>query len=200
MSKKKYYAVRKGHNIGIYMTWDECKAQVNGFSGAEYKSFTNLEDAHEYMNVQKKKIDTSLMAYVDGSFNKETSTSGYGLALVVDNEIIYCDKKSFPGHPYNSHRNVFGEIKGAEAAILTAIEKGYKSVCIAYDYEGIEHWATGNWKTNYDLTREYRANFIEYSKQIDISFKKIKAHASEENGGDKFNDFVDTLAKASVGI
>ena len=56
MSKKKYYAVRKGHNIGIYMTWDECKAQVNGFSGAEYKSFTNLEDAHEYMNVQKKKL------------------------------------------------------------------------------------------------------------------------------------------------
>lgn len=196
----KYYAVRKGRNVGIYKTWDECKEQVHGFKGPEYKSFKTLQEAKDYISVEKKAIDTSLMAYVDGSFNKETSTSGYGLALVVDGEVIYSEKKSFPGHPYNSHRNVFGEVKGSEAAILAAIERGFKTVCVAYDYEGIEHWATGNWKTNYDLTKEYRANFLEYSKKIDISFKKIKAHACESEGGDKFNDLVDKLAKESVGL
>ena len=35
----KYYAVKKGKTLGIYKSWDECKAQVDGFSGAEYKSF-----------------------------------------------------------------------------------------------------------------------------------------------------------------
>lgn len=54
LSKKKFYAVRKGYNIGIYNTWDECKKQVNGFSGAEYKSFTLLEEANEYMGIKKK--------------------------------------------------------------------------------------------------------------------------------------------------
>ena len=36
---KKYYAVRKGLNPGIYNTWDECRKNVIGFSGAIYKSF-----------------------------------------------------------------------------------------------------------------------------------------------------------------
>ena len=33
---------------GIYKTWDECKAQVNGFSGASYKGFATLAEAEEY--------------------------------------------------------------------------------------------------------------------------------------------------------
>ena len=35
MAKKKnnFYAVKQGKNKGIYKTWDECKAQVEGFSG-----------------------------------------------------------------------------------------------------------------------------------------------------------------------
>lgn len=45
----KYYAVRKGLTPGIYFTWDECKRNVDGFSGAEYKSFKTIEDAKEYM-------------------------------------------------------------------------------------------------------------------------------------------------------
>ena len=35
----KYYAVKVGKTPGIYQTWDECKANVDGFSGALYKSF-----------------------------------------------------------------------------------------------------------------------------------------------------------------
>lgn len=197
---KKFYAVRKGELSGIYTTWDECKKQVQGFKGAEYKSFETLEDAKNYINIVPKEIDTALTAYVDGSFNKDTFTAGYGLALVVNNEIIYSDKKSFPGHPYNVHRNVFGEVKGSEEAIKLAIEKGYKSVCITYDYKGIECWATGEWKTNHDLTKEYRENFIKFSKEIDIYFKKVKAHASEADGGHKYNDYVDKLAKEAVGV
>ena len=53
MAKKKIYAVRKGHKTGLFYTWDECKKQVNGFSGAEYKSFQTLDEAYEYMGVKK---------------------------------------------------------------------------------------------------------------------------------------------------
>ena len=41
----KYYAVRKGTVTGIFRTWEECKKNVHGYSGAEYKSFKTLEDA-----------------------------------------------------------------------------------------------------------------------------------------------------------
>ena len=46
---RKYYAVRKGRDIGIYETWEECKAIVQGVK-SEYRSFRNLAEAVEYMD------------------------------------------------------------------------------------------------------------------------------------------------------
>lgn len=50
----KFYAVKKGRTPGIYRTWDEAKQQVDGFSGAEYKSFKNITDAIDYLGWQEK--------------------------------------------------------------------------------------------------------------------------------------------------
>ncbi|RIB26388.1 hypothetical protein C2G38_2064978 [Gigaspora rosea] len=38
-TKPGYYAVKIGRQPGIYLTWDECLAQVKGFSGSKYKKF-----------------------------------------------------------------------------------------------------------------------------------------------------------------
>jgi viroplasmin and RNaseH domain-containing protein len=35
----KYYAVKKGKVPGIYFNWNDCKAMVDGYQGAVYKSF-----------------------------------------------------------------------------------------------------------------------------------------------------------------
>jgi len=43
--KKKYYTVWKGHHPGVFETWDDCKAQIKGFDGAQYKSFSTFEAA-----------------------------------------------------------------------------------------------------------------------------------------------------------
>jgi len=43
----KYYVVEKGKNTGIFLSWNECKEQVNGFKGSIFKSYTNLKDAEE---------------------------------------------------------------------------------------------------------------------------------------------------------
>ena len=45
MQKRKYYVVWKGVEPGIYDSWDESKKQVDGFSGALYKSFATKEEA-----------------------------------------------------------------------------------------------------------------------------------------------------------
>ncbi|HLF88540.1 MAG TPA: ribonuclease H family protein [Anaerolineales bacterium] len=49
MSKQKYYVVWKGRQPGVYASWDACKAQVEGFQNAKYKSFpTRAEAEHAY--------------------------------------------------------------------------------------------------------------------------------------------------------
>jgi len=51
--RKQYYAVRNGREPGIYRTWEECKAQVDGYANAQYKGFGSLEEAEEYMGYVK---------------------------------------------------------------------------------------------------------------------------------------------------
>lgn len=48
--KQKVYAVRVGRQVGIFDNWDDCRASVNGFSQAEYKSFYDIADAFAYMD------------------------------------------------------------------------------------------------------------------------------------------------------
>ena len=43
--KKKFYVVWKGKEIGVFDSWDKCKKQIQGFTGAQYKSFSTKEAA-----------------------------------------------------------------------------------------------------------------------------------------------------------
>ncbi|CAG8584525.1 28820_t:CDS:2 [Racocetra persica] len=48
-TKPGYYAVRKGRKTGIYLTWDECKVQVNKFHNAMYKKFPTRTEAQNFI-------------------------------------------------------------------------------------------------------------------------------------------------------
>jgi ribonuclease HI len=52
MARQKYYAVRCGRRCGIFYKWEDCKEQVIGFSGAQYKSFKTREEANAYLQQQ----------------------------------------------------------------------------------------------------------------------------------------------------
>lgn len=45
--KKKYYTVWKGHHTGVFESWDDCKAQIKDFEGAQYKSFETFDAAKQ---------------------------------------------------------------------------------------------------------------------------------------------------------
>ncbi len=46
MAKKvKFYAVWSGREKGVFNSWDDCKKQVDGFDGAQYKSFESKTEA-----------------------------------------------------------------------------------------------------------------------------------------------------------
>lgn len=90
MAKNKLYAVRIGRIPGIYTDWSQCESQIKGFSGAEYKSFTNIDDANEYMNpIPAIFIDTCPECGVKGSLEVVSATCYLkGVALESDGFVI----------------------------------------------------------------------------------------------------------------
>jgi Predicted double-stranded RNA/RNA-DNA hybrid binding protein len=83
-----FYAVKKGRNIGIYDTWEDCKREVEGFSGAVYKKFSTYEQAQAFINKDSNDDDNDMIinedtavAYIDGSFDLKTKTFGYGAVV-----------------------------------------------------------------------------------------------------------------------
>lgn len=204
----KYYAVKKGKVPGIYLSWNDCKAMVDGYPGAVYKSFKTIEEAEKFVtgekiisgmkasgkNTSESGETCSTYAFVDGSFNKATHTYGYGGFLVTDNE-KYVLQGADNDAEMATMRNVAGEIKGAEAAVKKAIELGIKELVIYYDYMGIEMWAAGAWKRNKAGTIAYHDYIMSVREQIKLTFVKVKGHSGVEG-----NEEADKLAKQAVGI
>jgi len=51
MAKKtKFYVVWKGKHPGIFESWEDCKAQIQGVKGAQYKSFATFGEAKKAYN------------------------------------------------------------------------------------------------------------------------------------------------------
>jgi len=54
MAKNKYYVVWQGRTCGVFDNWNDCKAQVDGFESAKYKSFETKPEAEKaYVNGYK---------------------------------------------------------------------------------------------------------------------------------------------------
>lgn len=192
----KIYAVKKGRRIGLFYTWDECKLQIDGFSGAEYKSFTKIKDANEYLG----KINTInaisendiVSVYVDGSYDEISRMFSYGIVFIINNEQIVFSK-ALSNKDLAGMRNVAGEIKGSENAMRYCIENNIKKLNLYYDYEGIEKWCTEEWKATKKGTQQYRDYYNQIKNRLNINFIKVKAHS-----GNKYNELADNLAKEAL--
>ncbi len=212
----KFYAVRKGKSTGIFFTWDECKKQVDGYSGAEYKSFKTLEEAGAYLGLQTgsskasetknadvpgdvAKPDSSedtgwVEAYVDGSYYHPTKEYSFGVVILKDGqECTYFEKDN--DEELATMRNVAGEIKGAQYAMQYALDNGIAKLRIYHDYEGIAKWCTGAWKTNKEGTKAYRAFYESIADKVQVEFVKVAGHT-----GVKYNEMADHLAKEALGL
>lgn len=197
---KKYYAVRAGRETGIFETWADCQKQTTGFKSAAFKSFLTRAEAEAYLAGENSLAEEHLLeadsavAYVDGSYHKETKAFSCGAVLFVNGQELHFSEK-FEDAALAEMHNVAGEIKGAETVMTYCIENGIPAVVLYHDYEGVAKWATGEWKANKPGTIAYRDFCREAAQRLKFRFVKVKGHS-----GDKYNDLADRLAKDALGI
>ena len=167
----KFYAVKNGRKVGIFSTWEECQKQVVGFKGAIYKSFKTKEEAEAYLNEREiisekpEKVE-GVYAYIDGSYDRIND--------MVNNNSKYAEE-------------------AAKFVMWYAVDKKISEITLFYDYQGIESWATGKWKTNLDYTKNYKEFADKVSTRVKVNFVKVKAHTGVE-----LNERVDKLAKEAI--
>ncbi len=219
MAAKKVYAVRKGKKTGIFETWEECKASVDGYPGAEYKGFPNRAEAEAYCfgkslfetvaplqesmseNLPEKKQEfhaevlheDELIAYVDGSYEHSLQKYAFGCVFLVPGGTIYVENGSGSNPESAKLRNVTGEMLGSMFAVRFAIKNGFRKIELRYDYEGVEKWVTGAWKSKTELTQKYAQSMRMWGTQIQIKFTKVLAHSNVY-----FNEMADKLAKQAL--
>ena len=133
------YAVKKGLVPGLYKTWSDCAQQVNGYPGAVYKKFDNINEAISFVNTNKikqiegkneikykteikdkteiKNINNeySIIKYLTANRNKKETQEG-----------IQEGKESIPEKMDNYKNNIYIFCDGS------AIHKKYKSIRCGY--------------------------------------------------------------------
>ena len=207
MAAKKFYAVKKGKKTGIFASWEECKALVAGYAGAQYKSFSTYKEAEDYLKGEKIQssgtktetflndlpVQDTLLAYVDGSYDNSLPRYAFGCVFILPDGRIYTEYGNGDNPDSLKLRNVTGEMLGAMFAVRFAMKNGFKKLEIRYDYQGIERWVTGEWKSKTELTRKYAEAMRGWSRAVEIHFTKVAAHTNVE-----FNELADQLAKTGL--
>lgn len=195
---KKIYAVKKGKNIGIFESWDECQRSIEGFSGADFKSFVSVEEAEAYLkgdNIYYKQVQADVangyvVAYTDGSYDSATKRYAYGVYLfdLKLNEYELC--AAYSDKNFEGTNNITGEIFGVIAAMDWALSHEYSKIKIYHDYEGLSKWASGEWKANSPIAQFYVKKLSEkYCGLLQFEFVKVKGHSNNP-----YNTKADQLA------
>lgn len=196
--KKKYYGLYDKTNSYITESWDEALELIKTMVAPRYKGFSTLEQAKAFIKGEELILDDidpkEPRAYIDGSYDVKTGNYSFGGVLIIGNQ-IYSFNKKYENDEYSSMRNVAGEIKGAGFITQYAINQGIKRLHIFFDYNGIEKWATGEWKAKSSIAVEYVAFCQRVRSQIQIIYHKVKSHSN-----DYYNDMADKLAKDALGI
>lgn len=151
----------------------------------------------ERVNAKPKedKLSKTIIAYVDGSFDKDKKLCGSGIVFLNDTE----DEKAtamidFATDDKYNMWNIQGECEACIKAIEIAILENYSEIHIYHDYQGISSWAKKEWKAKNDYTKGYVKRFDELHNKIKVEFVKVKGHSKN-----KWNDAADKLARRSLG-
>ncbi len=187
-----------------FKTLEEARAYMEGIPYVTEPDEDEVSDRREISGkaARKKKAelperprgvgDTSggLVAYVDGSYEHSLGRYAFGCVFILPDDTVYVENGSGDNPDTAQLRNVSGEMLGAMYAVRWAIKNGFSRIELRYDYEGIEKWVTGAWKSKTELTRKYAESMRRWMGNIQMRFTKVAAHTHVY-----YNELADRLAK-----
>ena len=135
----------------------------------------------------------TLLAYVDGSYDHSLKKYAFGCVFILPDGRVRTRYGNGDNAQSLQQRNVTGEMLGAMYAVRTAMVSGFSRIEIRYDYEGIEKWVTGAWRSRTELTRKYADSMRRWGESIAIDFTKVAAHSNVY-----YNEMADMTAKAGL--
>lgn len=212
---KKYYAVAKGRNVGVYTDWASAEREVKGFAGAKYKGFRSEAEARAWLenpvyvkSKQKKRRspedvpfvadDNTLVVYTDGGCINNPGPGGYG--VVIEDTGEYRELSGGYRLTTNNRMEMMASI-----VALQELAKMKRPICLfsdsSYLVNGMskgwaKRWREGGWKksngepaVNKDLWEE----LLSLAEACDVQFRWVKGHA-----GNPLNERCDQLAVAAA--
>jgi len=220
---KKYYAVFRGRNRGIYTTWfgaGGAEAQVRGYTGARYKGFPSLAEAREWMENQtealastKKKRspkersatapegpgDTTgkIIVYTDGGCLGNPGPGGYG-AVILDREERTELARGFR-LTTNNRMELMACIMALDAlktASDVVLHSDSRYVVNGMSKGWARRWRANNWmRTKQDAAEnsDLWAKLLDLSDFHRVEFVWVRGHAGHEE-----NERCDTLATGAA--
>lgn len=140
MAKKKFYVVWKGKETGVFNSWDQCKKQIEGYKGAEYKSFEDLNEAETaflksfevYKGKNVKTLDLSKEEIERigkpnlNSLSVDAACSGNPGIMEYQGVSSETKKVIFKNGPFQESSNNIGEFLALVHALALLKQKGDK--------------------------------------------------------------------------
>lgn len=197
----KVYAVRAGFHVGIFYSWDDAKKEIEGFKGAEYRSFSTEAEALAYMNgsevgTKDGKVVSipqitdlqTVNLYTDGSYKD----GRIALGICVEGQEIF---RQFYGMvncaEYSSINNIAGELLAVLCGVQLCKDMQFNRVNIMYDYKGVESYLTGEFKSQGKLQNIYTELMKQYQSKFGMIFSFIHVNG---HSGIKGNECADRMA------
>ena len=220
---KKYYAVARGRNPGIFTTWfgpGGAEVQIRSYPGARYKGFPSIEEARKWMKNQtetaasaKKKQasrerpagvsdapgDTTgkILVYTDGGCLGNPGPGGYGAVILEGG------KRTELARGFRLTTNNRMEL----LACIVALEalKAPSDVVLHSDSRYVvngmskgwaERWQARGWKLRNDQdvkNADLWRQLVALCQQHDVEFRWVRGHS-----GNPDNERCDQLAMAAA--
>lgn len=219
MTKQKLYAVKKGRKIGVFGNWAECQKQIQGFSGAQFKSFNSEVEAKEYIagkssaNLENNssKPKPQIIVFTDGGSRNHGNTAGNHVksddkaawAYLINGQT---GQHSDSGGEYgatNNRMEIMAFIKSLKWLLENHLENesiGYVSdsryVLNAIEKDWITGWKKRGWKRSAGELKN--AELWQELDQLLQHFTKIQYGWTKGHANNKGNIFVDELLNRTM--
>lgn len=123
IAKQKYYVVWKGRKTGIFTSWDECKAQVDGYPNAKFKSFPSRELAEQAFRDGLETSSTPKDSYIEESISVDAACSGNPGLMEYRGVFTKDGREIFHYGPVRNGTNNIGEFLAIVHALALLKEK-----------------------------------------------------------------------------